>query len=60
MHVIFDRSHVTVCNVQERCCYQQDSLRAYIGWLHYLASVDAPLAVDSHRCRHARPTVSTN
>ena len=33
MHVIFDRSHVTVRNVQERCCCQQDSLKAYIGRL---------------------------
>ena len=48
MHVIFDRSHVTVRNVQARCCCQQDSLQAYIGWLlSYLSSVDAPLAVDS-------------
>ena len=46
MHVIFDRSHMTVRNVQARC-YQQDSLKAYIGWLlSYLSSVDAPLAVD--------------
>ena len=46
--VIFDRSHVTVRNVQARCCYQQDSLQAYIGWLLcYMSSLDAPLAVDS-------------
>ena len=32
MHVIFHRNHVTVRNVQARCC-QQDSLRAYIGRL---------------------------
>ena len=31
MHVIFDRSHVTVRNVQVRCCCQQDSLQAYIA-----------------------------
>ena len=43
--MIFDRSHVTVRNVQACCC---DSLQAYIGWLlSYLSSVDAPLAVDS-------------
>ena len=47
MHVIFDRSHVTDRNVQARCCYQQDSLQAYIGWiLSYLSPVDASLAVD--------------
>ena len=47
MHVIFYRSHVTVRNVQDRCC-QQDSLQAYIGWLlSYSSSVDAPFAVDS-------------
>ena len=39
---------MTVRNVQVRCCCQQDSLQAYIGWLlSYLSSVDAPLAVDS-------------
>ena len=48
MHVIFDRSHVTVRNVRMRCCCQQDLLQAYIVWLvSYLSSVDAPLAVDS-------------
>ena len=31
MHMIFDRSHVTVCNKQALCCCQQDSLQAYIG-----------------------------
>ena len=46
--MIFGRSHVTVRNVQARCCSQQDSLQADIGWLlSYLSSVDAPLAVDS-------------
>ena len=45
--MIFDRSHVTVRNMQERYC-QQESLQAYIGWLlSYLSSVDALLAVDS-------------
>ena len=48
MQVIFDCSHVTVRNVQDRCCCQQDLLQAYIGWLLlYLSSVNAPLAVDS-------------
>ena len=50
IHVIFDRSHVTVRNVQfqARCCCQQDLLPAYIGWLlSYLLSVDVPLAVSS-------------
>ena len=48
MHVIFDRSHVTVRNEQVHCYCQQDSLQAYIGWLlSYLSSVDALLAVDS-------------
>ena len=46
--MIFDRSHVTVRNMQERCYCQQESLQAYIGWLlSYLSSVDALLAVDS-------------
>ena len=31
--MIFDRSHVTVRNVQEHCCWQQELLQAYIGWL---------------------------
>ena len=31
MHVIFDCSHMTVRNVQARCCCQQDSLQAYIA-----------------------------
>ena len=45
--MIFDRSNVTVCNVQMCCCCQQDSLKAYVGWLvPYLSSVGAPLAVD--------------
>ena len=45
MHVIFDRSLVTVRNVQAHCYC---SLQAYIGWLlSYLTSVDAQLAVDS-------------
>ena len=48
MHVIFDRSHVTVRNVQVCCCCQQDLLQAYNGWLlSYLLSVDVPLAEDS-------------
>ena len=48
MHVMFDCSHMTVRNVQERCYCQQDWLQAYIGrLLSYLSSVDAPLAVDS-------------
>ena len=46
MHVIFEHSHVTVCNMQVCCCCQQDLLQAYVGWLlSYLSSVDAPLAV---------------
>ena len=46
--MIFDRSHMTVHNVQEHCCCQQESLQAYIGWLlSYLSSIDALLAVDS-------------
>ena len=32
-YVIFDRSHMTVCNVQACCCCWQDSLKAYITWL---------------------------
>ena len=41
MNVIFDRSHVTVCDVQDRCC-QHDSLQACIEWLlSYLSSADA-------------------
>ena len=48
MHVTFDRSHVTVRNVQMCCCCQQDSLQAYIGQLIAVLSsgADAPLAVD--------------
>ena len=41
MHVMFNRSHTTVRNVQERCCHKT-------GYrLSYLSSVDAQLAVDS-------------
>ena len=48
MHVIFNRSHVTVRNVASALLLSVDSLQAYIGWLlSYLSSVDEPLAVDS-------------
>ena len=48
-------------NVQERCCCQQDSLQAYIGWLlSHLSSVDALLAVDSFSLTYVGMTVSTS
>ena len=46
MGACLTRVTVTVRNVQARCCCQQDSLQAYIGWLlSYLSSVDVPFAV---------------
>ena len=46
MHVMFDRSHVTVRNVQARCCCPR--LVTGLYWMvAVLYSVDPSLAVDS-------------
>ena len=45
MYVIFDRSHVTLRNVQARFCCQQDSLQAYIERCHL---------VQTHRLQYTR------
>ena len=44
MHVLFDRSHVTVRNVQvRRCCPR---LVTGLYWMVTVLSVDVPLALD--------------
>ena len=48
MHVMFDRSHVTVRNVQAHCYCQQDLLQVYIGWLLIYRST----ACSSKLCGH--------
>ena len=48
MHMMFEGSHVTVCNIQAYCCSQQALLPTFTWWEPpHLSSVNAPLAVDS-------------
>ena len=48
LHMMFEGSHVTVCNIQAYCCSQQALLPTFTWWEPpHLSSVNAPLAVDS-------------